>query len=100
MLDWNEVTRRSAEGNPTPPRRLERSLEEWRAQLTPEQFRVARRAGTERPFSSEMCALFAEGIYRCVGCDTRLFDATTKYDSGSGWPSFTQLNAVALHKEA
>ena len=67
---------------------IEKSDAEWRAKLTDEQYQVARHKGTERPFSSEMCALFEPGRYNCVCCDTPLFDSTTKFDSGTGWPSF------------
>lgn len=98
MLDWKEVMSRSRHGNPAPERRVERSEDEWRAQLSPDQYRVTREAGTERPFSSEMCALFEPGIYGCVCCGNALFDAALKFDSHSGWPSFTQPirdNAVA-----
>ena len=90
MIDWIEVLRRSAEGNPAPPRRDERSPDEWRQVLTEEQFRVTRQAGTERAFSSQMCSLFTPGLYACVGCGTRLFDARQKFESGTGWPSFSQ----------
>lgn len=90
MIDWNEVMRRAEHGNPEPPRRVVKSVEAWREELTEEQFHVARRAGTERPFSSEMCAVFGPGLYHCVCCDTLLFDASQKFDSGTGWPSFTQ----------
>nr|WP_282452717.1 peptide-methionine (R)-S-oxide reductase MsrB [Lysobacter sp. CAU 1642] len=89
---------RSKRGNPAPDRRVERSEAEWRAQLSPDQFRVTREAGTERPFSSQMCGLFEPGIYACVCCGSELFDASQKFDSHSGWPSFTaplKDNAVA-----
>ena len=61
---------------------------------------VTRNAGTERPFSSPMCTHFEAGIYACVCCDTLLFDSTVKFDSGTGWPSFTQPikeNAIAYY---
>lgn len=90
MIDWKEVMRRSVKGNPAPPRRVERTPEEWKASLTEEQFYVARLSGTERPFSSELCTLFGPGLYHCICCDTLLFDASEKFDSGTGWPSFTQ----------
>lgn len=61
----------------------------WRTVLTPEQFRVCRAAGTERPFSGEYCNTKAQGIYRCVCCGQKLFDSGSKFDSGTGWPSFT-----------
>ncbi len=63
---------------------------EWKAQLNEEQFNVARRKGTERAFTGEYWDNHADGIYNCVCCGARLFDAQTKFDSGTGWPSFYQ----------
>ncbi len=88
-LNWAEIERRTREGNAPPPRRVDKTEDEWRAELTPEQFAVARAKGTERPYSSEMCSKFEPGVYACVCCGTELFDATAKFESGSGWPSFT-----------
>ncbi len=68
--------------------RLTKSDDEWRQQLTPEQFAVARQGGTERAFTGKYNEEKAAGIYSCVCCDTPLFESATKYDSGSGWPSF------------
>jgi methionine-R-sulfoxide reductase len=102
MLNWNEVLRLAREGTPPPARKVLRSDAEWRARLDPAAYEVTRRAGTERPFSSEMCGLFAPGIYACVCCGTRLFDAAEKFESGTGWPSFTQPlapDAVAYHAD-
>lgn len=62
--------------------------EEWRQQLTDEQFQVTRKKATERPFTGEYNGSKEPGIYRCVCCGTDLFDAATKFDSGTGWPSF------------
>jgi len=90
MLKWNDIMTFAREGNPDPPRRVQKTEAEWHAQLSPEQYRVTRQAGTERAFSSEMCNLFEPGIYACLCCDTVLFDASEKFDSGTGWPSFTQ----------
>jgi peptide-methionine (R)-S-oxide reductase len=70
------------------PRKIQKTEEEWQDQLTPEQYRVTRMKGTERPFSGEYNDNKEEGVYRCVACDAPLFSSDTKYDSGSGWPSF------------
>jgi peptide-methionine (R)-S-oxide reductase len=69
---------------------VKKSDEEWRAQLTDEQYKVCRGKGTERPFSGDYCTSKEEGVYRCVCCGNELFDSSAKYDSGTGWPSFTQ----------
>ncbi len=63
---------------------------EWRAELTPEQYRILRRKGTERAFSGPYWNTKTEGTYRCAGCGAPLFTSADKYDSGTGWPSYTQ----------
>lgn len=68
--------------------KVNKSNEEWRLQLDPEQFRVCREKGTERAFSGEFYNNKTPGQYRCVCCGNLLFDSDAKYDSGSGWPSF------------
>ena len=70
--------------------KVKKSDEEWRSELTPEQYRILREKGTERAFTGEYNGEKREGVYRCAACGTELFDSTTKYDSGSGWPSFYQ----------
>lgn len=67
--------------------------EEWRRELTPEQYAVARQKGTERPFSGEYYNSQGEGTYKCAACGNELFGSDAKFDAGCGWPSFTQPTA-------
>lgn len=102
MLNWNDIIRFATHGNPKPSRRVEKSEEDWKAQLTPEQYRITRQKGTERPNSGEYCTSHEAGKYACICCGEELFDSTIKYESGSGWPSFTQPikeNAVKYDKD-
>jgi peptide-methionine (R)-S-oxide reductase len=68
--------------------KIAKQNDEWREQLTPEQYRVTREKGTERPFAGEYYLFKGEGKYQCVGCGNDLFSSDAKYESGSGWPSF------------
>jgi len=68
--------------------KIDKSPNEWREKLTPEQFRVTREKGTEPAFTGEYWDCHDQGMYRCVCCGAELFDASTKFDSGTGWPSF------------
>jgi len=71
-------------------KKITKSDVEWQTQLSPEQYRITRQAGTEMAFSGEYYDLKQQGSYQCICCGTPLFDAAHKYDSGSGWPSFWQ----------
>jgi peptide-methionine (R)-S-oxide reductase len=89
-------------GMPSSDARVVKSDEEWRAELTPAQYEVLHRAGTEPPFSGEYVYNKQSGDYRCGGCGAVLFRADTKFDSGTGWPSFTEpavAEAVVLRPD-
>jgi peptide-methionine (R)-S-oxide reductase len=70
--------------------RIVKTNSEWQKQLTPDSFEITREAGTERPYTNENPNDHAKGVFRCICCDTALFDASTKFESGTGWPSFWQ----------
>lgn len=109
MITWTDVLRRSASKTSAAAQpekgtvqRMEKSEDEWKALLTPEQFAVARLKGTERPFSGAYCETHAPGKYACVCCGQVLFDSGLKFDSGTGWPSFTQPaaeDAITYHRD-
>jgi peptide-methionine (R)-S-oxide reductase len=83
-------------------RDLPTSEEEWRRKLTPEQFEVLRNKGTERAFTGKYALTKVAGVYRCAGCGAELFDSETKYESGTGWPSFWEpirSGAIELHED-
>ena len=98
MIKWLDVLNYARNGNPTPPRRVAKSDEEWREVLTPAQYQIARKKGTEAPFSGALCESHEPGQYNCICCDEPLFDSTIKFESRSGWPSFTQPIDVAAIK--
>jgi peptide-methionine (R)-S-oxide reductase len=81
---------------------IEKTQEEWRKELTPDQFHVLREQGTERPFSHEYALTKDHGVFRCAGCGAELFRSDAKFDSGTGWPSFTEpsvADAVELRSD-
>ncbi|MEZ5047187.1 MAG: peptide-methionine (R)-S-oxide reductase MsrB [Chitinophagaceae bacterium] len=102
MLNWNNVLQFANSGNPTPDRRVEKTKEEWKNILSHEQFRITRAHGTEAAFSGEHCNSYESGKYSCICCDNLLFDSNEKFNSGTGWPSFTQPakeNAIKYIKD-
>ena len=83
-------------------RAVERSEQEWQDELSPEQYDVLRRAGTERAFTGKYWDCHDDGAYVCAGCGARLFDSATKFESGTGWPSFSEpavADAVEVHED-
>ena len=102
MLRWKDIIAFSTKGNPEPDKRVVKTEAEWREILTPDQFRITRSKGTEAPHSGALCSVHEAGKYTCVCCDTPLFDSTIKFESGTGWPSFTQpikSNAIQYSKD-
>ena len=103
MLTWKDIISFSVNGNPIPNRRVEKTEAEWREILTAEQFRITRKKGTEMAGTGALCSVFEEGQYNCVCCNELLFDSTIKFNSSSGWPSFTQPiqeNAIKYEKDS
>lgn len=70
--------------------KVEKSDAEWKAELSPEQYEIMRKKGTERAFTGKYWDCHDKGVYKCAGCGAELFDSETKFESGSGWPSFTK----------
>lgn len=89
MIKWADVLRFARQGNPKPDKRVEKTEEEWKEILTPEQFLIARKKGTEPAFSGLYCTAHKPGTYACICCGELLFDSKEKFESKSGWPSFT-----------
>ena len=79
----------------TTPREVEKTDEQWRAELTPEQYHILREHGTERAFTGPYVDAKDDGMYKCAACGAELFDSNTKFDSGTGWPSFTEPAVAA-----
>lgn len=103
MLNWNDVIGYTVRGNPVPPNRVDKTEDEWNKELPREVYEITRLKGTERAHSSDLCHIFEPGIYSCACCHTPLFDASEKFNSGSGWPSFTQpieIAHVAYHRDS
>jgi peptide-methionine (R)-S-oxide reductase len=81
--------------------KVTKTEEQWRTELTPEQYKVLRQKGTEAPFTGEYDHTFEDGVYRCAGCGAELFRSDAKYDSGCGWPAFTApASADAVEEES
>ncbi len=102
MLTWKDVIHYATKGNPEPDARIEKTDAEWREELSPETYRITRQKGTEAPHTGAYCTARAAGRYTCACCGTPLFDSSIKFESGTGWPSFTQAvkdNAVKYVKD-
>ncbi len=100
MLIWKDIEQSVKTGTPAADKRIVKTGEQWKKLLAEDVYWVTREAGTERPFSSPMCSHFEPGKYACACCDTMLFDSSEKFDSKTGWPSFTQpiqSNAIAYY---
>ena len=101
-MTWKDVIHYATKGNPTPDKTIVKTSDEWRAQLTEEQYQITRLKGTERAFTGEHCSTYETGKYNCICCNTPLFDSSIKFNSNSGWPSFTdpiKENAVKYFKD-
>ncbi len=87
-MNWLDVLQYATKGNLTPPHRIEKKDSEWKMLLTEKEYEVTRMKGTERAFTGEYCEAHEPGLYACRCCGTVLFDSRTKFESGTGWPSF------------
>ena len=90
MFNWENVLSNVNGGGPIPPSKVEKSLVEWKKNLTSEQFYVTRQKALSVPIQGELCSFYEPGKYACVCCSTELFDSSLKFDSGTGWPSFSE----------
>jgi peptide-methionine (R)-S-oxide reductase len=103
MMTWSDVINYADNGSPETDKRVVKADEEWKAVLTPEQFRITRKRGTEMAFSGEYCHAHDVGKYSCICCNTPLFDSSIKFESSSGWPSFTEPikdNVIKYEKDS
>jgi peptide-methionine (R)-S-oxide reductase len=88
-MKWSDVLMFAKNGNPQPDKKVVKSDEEWKKELNASEFTILRKKGTERAFTGEYCEAHEPGLYACRGCGTPLFDSRQKFESGTGWPSFT-----------
>ena len=101
-INWKKVEFFARNGSPPPVEKIARTETEWRELLTSEQYQITRQKGTERAFTGEHCTSFEPGRYGCSCCGTLLFDSATKFESGTGWPSFAAPvteNAIAYKED-
>lgn len=99
---FRSKTSKTSSTGEEPTRDVQLSEQEWRQRLTPEQYRVLRNAGTEPAFTGRYVDCHLDGTYSCAACGAELFSSDAKFDSGSGWPSFTEpafADAVELHRD-
>lgn len=100
-MKWRDVLNYAQKGL-APDKRVEKTDVEWMEVLTPDEFRILRKKGTERAFTGEYCEAHEPGLYACRGCGTLLFDSNQKFESGTGWPSFTvpvKDNVIKYHSD-
>ncbi len=102
MFTWNNIIQTVLNGNPSPDKKITKTDSEWKKLLTAEQYRITRKKGTEIPHSNDMCTSHEIGKYACICCNSLLFDSSIKFESGTGWPSFTapiKQNALCYIKD-
>lgn len=101
-MNWDTIIEYITHGNLTPDRRIEKTDQEWKVVLTTEQYIITRQNGTEEPYTGSLYSIFEDGIYNCTNCKEPLFDSFRKFNSRSGWPSFTKPikpNAIKFIKD-
>ncbi|MDZ4714522.1 MAG: peptide-methionine (R)-S-oxide reductase MsrB [Cytophagales bacterium] len=103
MTTWDDVLKISTTGNPRPPSRIEKTAEQWKELLPADVYEITRKKGTEHAFTGAYCEAHDPGLYACRCCSTLLFDSNLKFESGTGWPSFTQPHhpdVIAYHGDS